>query len=184
MHNDPLLPMPRLRKLCALLFVLLAVSCKDAGISPLNENIGNVFVETEYTNWAWGFQYQGKIILQNGSVYTYNPGKDTMAVLHHDDELYTEAELQSKYAHRQIFVRVVHSDTISLIRRLAAEVTANEFSDTTGVGADMGSFVYSVYVYRPESTRFERRILKLEGDWTFYNKSKAAIALVGLMKQL
>ena len=176
--------MPRLRKLCVLLFALLAVSCKDTGISPLNVDIGDVFVETEYTNWAWSFQYQGRVVLQDGSVYTYNPGKDTMAVHRHDDELYTEAELQSKYAHRQIFVRIVHSDTISLIRQLAAEVTTNEFSDTTGVGADMGSLVYSVYVHRPESARFERRILKLEGDWTFYNKSQSAMALVSLMKQL
>ena len=167
-----------------LLLAFLALSCNGSGVSPSNQDVGELLLETEFTNWAWGFQCQGKVVFQDGNDYTYNPGKDTMAALHHINEIYTEAELRSKYAHRQIFVRTVRSDTVSLIRKLAAEVTTGEFSDTTQVGADMGSVVYSVYVYRPQSANFERLILKLEGDWTFYNKSQAAIALVGLMRRL
>jgi hypothetical protein len=101
----------------ALLFALLALSCKDPGVSPTSQGIGEVVLEVEFTNWAWGFQYLGMAIYENGNAYTYNPGKDTMTVLHHIDEFYTGTELRAKYAHNQVFIRTVGSDTVSLIRR-------------------------------------------------------------------
>jgi hypothetical protein len=171
-------------KSLVVLLSLLALSCKDDGVSPTDHIPGRMLFEIEYTNWAWGFTYRGTVVFDDGTLYSYNPGMDTATVLCHPDERYTEAELASKYSHHRLFVRTVSRDTLLLMRQLASEVTVSDYSDTTGVGADMGSLLYSVYEYRSDAERFQKKILRLDGDWTFYNRSDAAVSLTSLMRNL
>jgi len=167
-----------------MILAVLLLSCKDSGVSPPDGASGPVIFETEYINWAWGYAYEGTVVFQDGSLYAYNPGKDSVAVLHHSDGWYTETELSSKYAHRKLFVRTISPDTLRLMRQLALVVTGGTFSDTVNVGADMGAITYSVYQNLPESTRYHKSVLRVDGDWSFHNKSEAAIALADLIHRL
>ncbi len=167
-----------------LILSLFALSCRDNGLSPTEQVPAATIFEIEYTNCAWGFAYEGKVVLDDGNLYSYNPGRDTATVLHHSDERYTETELTSKYSHHKVFIRAVSPDTLLLMRQLASAVTVGEYSDTTGVGADMGALLYSVYEYQSDTDRFQKKILRLDGDWTFYNQSYAAVPLTNLMRRL
>ncbi len=51
-------------------------------------------------------------------------------------------------------------------------------------GADMGAIAYSVYRYDSDSAQYHKLVLRVDGDWTFYNGSVAAVALVSLMQRL
>jgi hypothetical protein len=165
-----------------LAFILL--SCKDSSVNNQTQNNDKIFFETEYINSAWGFSYHGIMVDQGGDIYSYNPAKDNISLLYHTDGTYTEQELQSKYQHAKTYLRRVAEDSLKWSHDLAAKVAINDFSDTTRVGADMGSLEYSVYIYRPLIAKYQKIIFKAEGDFTFFNKSESAIALVTWLKKL
>jgi hypothetical protein len=167
-----------------IILALLLLSCKDTSVNNQNQNNDKPFFEIEYINYAWGFSYEGTMVDHDGSVYTYDPAKDTVAPSYNADGYYTEQEMQSKYNHVKTFIRKVAEDSLEWSYDLAVKVTINDFSDTTRVGADMGSLEYSVYIYRPQNSKYQKILLKVEGNLTFYNKSESAIALVTWMKKL
>jgi hypothetical protein len=170
-------------KLCFVICTFLLLSCKDSGVNNQNQSNDKIIYEVEYVNYSWGFNYHGTMIDQDGSIYSYNPAKDTISVLYHA-EYYTEQELQSKYQHAKTYINKIAEDSLNWSHNLATEVTNNDFSDTSRLGADMGELEYSIYIYRPQMSRYQKIILKVEGDWTFYNKSQYAISLVTWLKKL
>jgi hypothetical protein len=159
-------------------------SCGDSSVNNQTQNGAGILFEIENVNYAWGFFYQGIMIDQDGGVYSYNPAKDSVHFLYNADEGYTVQELQSKYQHGKTYLKQVTNDSLKWARDAASQVTTNDFSDTTRVGADMGSIIYSVYIYRPQTNKYQKNVLKVEGDATFYNKSESAIALVLWLKTL
>jgi hypothetical protein len=50
-------------------------------------------------------------------------------------------------------------------------------SDTVCLGADMGAFVYSCYIYQADSSKFRRIMLRVVGDCTYNNTLQSAIEL-------
>ena len=133
--------------------------------------------------FVWGFAYSGNEIDKEGNIYAYNPGKDSASVLYHADGYYSQAELGSKLSHNRLFIATVAADSLNWICTLANGVTMNEYSDTMRVGADMGSVTYSVYLYRASFGKYQQVRLKVEGDFTYFNKSESAIALADWMKR-
>jgi hypothetical protein len=162
----------------------LTLTCKDSGVSPPGEVSGRVIFETEYVNWAWGYAYRGTVVFEDGSLFSYDAGNDSVAVLHHADNRYTRDELTAKYARHTVFIRTVASDTVRLMQELASEVVPGHFSDTLSMGVDAGTWKYSVYLFQSASARFEESVLQVEGDIAFQNSSQAATALASVMHRL
>ena len=171
-----------MKQMIPVLFALLLISCKDLG-EPGQEH-AKILFENEYINYAWGFNYQGVAVDQEGRLYSYNPAKDSIPELYHADGYYSEQELTEKYQHFKTYLKQINDDTLTWSHGLASAVPANAYSDTTVVGADMGAFIYSVYIYRPQVGKYQKLVLKLEGDFTFYNKSESAKALAAWLKRL
>jgi hypothetical protein len=167
--------------------VLLAcaiLSCGDGGISPSDQTLGPLVFEIEHINFAWGFTYQGKAVFEDRNLYSYNPGAEGIKVLYHENEQYTASELASKYRHRREVVGTVAADTLLYMGQLVSGVRVGDNSDTTMRGADQGTAVYSVYRFWADESKYQRVILRVEGDWSYHNKSEAAITLVELMRRL
>ncbi len=171
-------------KISSITLMFLLLSCKDSSVNNKNQNAEKYFFETECINYAWGFVYQGTMVDQDGSIYSYNPAKDTGSVLYHDDGYYTEQELRSKYQHAKLYLGKVSEDSLKWSYDLATKVTINNFSDTTGGGVDIGEIEYSVYIYRPQTFKYQKIILRAEGNTIFYNMSESAITLVAWMEKL
>lgn len=36
----------------------------------------NILIEDSYINWAWGFQYSGQVICEDGSIYSFDMSGD------------------------------------------------------------------------------------------------------------
>ncbi len=167
-----------------ILFLLLqVVSCQQASFTGGDLVGSETLFETELVNYAWGFAYQGTVIDQDGSMYSYNPGKDTIHVLYHADGYYTKEELHAKYAHARSFIRIVSPDTLQWLTTLAASVTPNTFSDTTHPMVDAGIVQYSTYIYRASAGKFQQVVLRVDGDYHFYNTSQSAVSLAAWMKE-
>lgn len=167
-----------MKQIILMLLALLFFSCKDSSVNeqPQN-NSSNIIFEVEYLNYAWGISYNGIMIDNEGKEYSYNPAKDTIPHLYHADGLYTEQELQAKYGHVKTYIKTIPTDTLNWSHNLANQVTTTDYSDTTRVGADMGSLTYALYLYRPQINKYQKIILKEEGDMAFYNKSQSAVTL-------
>lgn len=172
-----------MNKISYLILVILLTSCKDSTVDIVNQSKPEMFFETEFINAAWVPTYQGKMIDQNGRIYFYNPEKNGASVLYHADEYYTERELRAKYQHVKTYIRNISTDSLKWYYELATKVIISDFSDTACGGYDMGSLVYSVYIYKPQIGKYQKIVLSQDGDCTFYNKSENAITLVTLLKK-
>ena len=173
-----------MKTVCIAILCLAVFSCRDSGIGEAGTAGGKILFEIEQVNYAWGFNYHGRMIGEDGMMYSYNPGKENIPVLFHADGFYTPEELSSKYQHSRNFIRKVGGDSIAENCRLAINVAPAAFSDTAFVGADMGSTLYSAYVYRPLVGKYQKLTLCVDGDVSFYNRSDAAIALTARLKKL
>jgi len=171
-----------MKQIIPMLLALLLFSCKDSSVNDQIPNGSSIIFEVEYVNYAWGINYQGVMIDKDGKEYSYNPAKDSTPYLYHSDGLYTERELQSKYGHAKTYIKTIHSDSLNWSHNLANQVTTSAYSDTTQEGADMGELTYSVYLFRPQVNQYQQIILKVEGDYAFYNKSQRAITLAAWLK--
>ena len=171
-----------MKQIIPILFAILLFSCKDSSVN--NNNAPGIIFEVETENYAWGIVYQGVMIDADGNEYSYNPGKDSISYLYHSDGYYTYQELKSKYEHFKTYIKKVPSDSLSWSHNLSTKVTTTDYSDTSREGADMGSSYFSVYIDRLGSGKYQKIILKVEGDWAYYNKSENAIALAGWLKRL
>jgi len=171
-----------MKQIIPLLLTLLLFSCKDSSVNNQTQNNNNIIFETEYINYAWGFSYNGKMIDAEGKEYSYNPAKDSITYLYHADGFYTESELQIKYGHYKTYIKTISSDSLNWSYNLANLVSTTEYSDTIRKGVDAGALTYAVYLYRTQAGKYQKIILKIEGDYEFYNKSQSAVALAAWLK--
>ena len=173
-----------MKQIIPVLLALLFISCKDSNVNDQPQNNSNsIIFEVEYLNYAWGISYHGIMIDNEGKEYSYDPTKDTIPYLYHADGIYTEQELQAKYGHVKTYIKTIPTDTLNWSHNLANLITTTDYSDTTRIGIDMGSWTYSVYIFRPEVNKYQQIVLKLEGDSEFYNTSQSAVTLAAWLKQ-
>lgn len=167
-----------MKQIIPLLLALLLFSCKDSSVNNNIRNSNNsIIFEVEYINYAWGYSYNGIMVDNEGKEYLYNPAKDTIPYLYRDDGLYTERELQSKYEHAKKFIRTLRSDSLNWSHNLANLISTTNYSDTIRTGIDAGITTTSLYIYRPQVSKYQKIILKVEGDISFNNKSQSAVTL-------
>jgi hypothetical protein len=171
-----------MKKIYCVLFAFVCISCKDSAVNMQDQSQNNTLFEIERVNMAWGWVYQGVSIDQDGNSYAYNVDAESSPILTHADGYYTPEELTAKYQHHRIFLRKVSGDTLKTILYLAQLINAEDFSDTIRVGADMGGTTYSIYHYRSQVAKYQKIQLRVDGDYSFYNKSENAIALANLLK--
>ncbi|MDP3150945.1 MAG: hypothetical protein Q8N83_17645 [Ignavibacteria bacterium] len=172
-----------MKQIIPMLLALLLFSCKDSSINDQIPNGSSIIFEIEYVNYAWGISYHGIMIDNEGKEYSYDPAKDTIPFLYHADGFYTDQELQAKYGHVKTYIKTIRSDSLNWSHNLANQVTITNYSDTTRVGVDAGSETYSAYIFRPQINKYQQIILKVDGDYSFYNKSQSAITLAAWLKQ-
>lgn len=174
-----------MKQIIPLLLALLFFSCKESNVNDQPQNSSSsIIFEVEYLNHAWGISYHGIMIDNEGKEYSYNPAKDTIPYLYHADGLYTEQELQAKYGHVKTYIKTIPSDTLNWSHSLANQVTTTDYSDTINVAVDGGISTYSFYIFRPEINKYQQIVLKLEGDYEFYNKSQSAVTLAAWLKNI
>jgi hypothetical protein len=169
-----------------LLFVVIfnLFSCRDSIISSEIQSLGKIVFESEYINYAWGYSHNGKYAGEDGKIYSYDLTKSNIPWNDNADGYYSEDELNSKYHHFDTLRSVIPNDTIQWCYDLALLVNPNKYSDTASVGADMGFFTFSIYLYQSEKKKYQKIILNQDGDWHLYNSSKSAIELAQWFKRL
>ncbi|MFZ4620279.1 MAG: hypothetical protein ACOYNS_06960, partial [Bacteroidota bacterium] len=164
-----------------LLFVLCGCknSTVNSGVLPQQE----IIFEAEYVNFAWGVTWKGMYVAENGDVHTYDRSGDPVQWVEDEDGFFTKEELLSKYGRRDTLRTRIPADSLLMMKQLTMSIDARSYSDTANVGADMGAWTTTVYIYRSERQQYQRIILSCDGDREFNNVSPNAKNLSGILKR-
>ncbi len=173
--------MKTLPSIIVILFGFLLLSCTTT-TGPQQPLPARMFLESEYVNNAWGYAHWGWVIDTAGNVVSYDIGKSGSGWRGNESGYYTEAELLDKVHHCDTLRGSIPVDTLLWLQGLVASV-GNTYSDTARVGADMGAFVSSCYVFVRDSSKYHQIILRVTGDYQYHNTSPAAVALANWIQQ-
>jgi hypothetical protein len=132
-----------------------------------------ILFQTEYINYAWGYQHQGFIIDNNGNVLTYNlPVKWNFP--HNDSILTAEQVDENLSACVPSGIRIPPSELQKYINYID-NISLSKVSRPVSVGADMGSMAYYCFRFSESTNSYKASIIKMEGDieyenFNFYSK--------------
>lgn len=136
-----------------------------------------------YVNYAWGFTLNGIYVDIKGDVYSYEASfrdisPDSIKVFTRRGKAINEKDLEQKFSFHKKFIKNIDASRVRKKYVDIYRVPVNANSDTTNTGADMGAFVHSCYRYNNKINTYEEVVLKVTGDQSYYNTSKAAADLL------
>ena len=153
----------------------LIIICFYKFISMPDILIENVILESSYINYAWGFQYNGKVICDSGNIYSFS--KSDMAA-------YVSASTDLETLNNYIlsgdtkFVGRVNDKDLKTMKEYAKTID-NNYTEASSGGNDMGANVISIWDY----DKNEKTLLKETGDWNKENTSENAKKLNELIEK-
>lgn len=137
--------------------------------------IEKVILESSYINYAWGFQYNGKVICDSGNIYSFSKS---------DKAAYASASTDLETLNNYIlsgdtkFVGRVNDKDLKTMKEYAKTID-NNYTEAASGGNDMGANVISIWDY----DKNEKTLLKETGDWNKENTSKNAEKLNELIEK-
>ena len=144
-------------------------------ISKSEVSTETIFLENSYINYAWGFQYNGKVICDSGNIYSFSKS-DRVAYV----SASTDLETLNNYilSGDTKFVGRVNDKDLKTMKEYAKTID-NNYTETASGGNDMGANVISIWNY----DKNEKTLLKETGDWNKENTSENAKKLNELIEK-
>lgn len=141
---------------------------------------GNVLVEVEYINYAWGRDYFGFFLNGQGEVYKYD--RKGSAWTAQDSTVFSAVALEEKYASRTLLQTRAASE-VGGVESKVGTLTPS-LSGEKHQCADAGTLTYWAYKYDGSTARYTRYLLRREGDVAQQNTSAAAQDLITYIRSL
>ena len=144
-------------------------------ISKSEVSTETIFLESSSINYAWGFQYNGKVICDSGNIYSFSKS---------DKAAYASASTDLETLNNYIlsgdtkFVGRVNDKDLKTMKEYAKTID-NNYTEATSGGNDMGANVISIWDY----DKNEKILLKETGDWNKENTSENAKKLNELIEK-
>ena len=144
-------------------------------ISKSNVSIETILLESSYINYAWGFQYNGKVICDSGNIYSFSKS---------DRAVYTTASTELETLNNYIlsgdakFVGRVNDKDLQAMKEYTKTID-NNYTEAASGGNDMGANVTSIWNY----DKNEKILLQETGDWNKENTSENAEKLNELIEK-
>lgn len=134
-----------------------------------------VFIENSYINYAWGFQYNGKVICDSGNIYSFSKS---------DRVAYASTSANLETLNNYIlsgdtkFVGRVSDKDLKTMKEYTKTID-NNYTEAASGGNDMGANVIYIWDY----DKNEKILLKETGDWNKENTSENAKKLNELIEK-
>lgn len=171
------------KKLIIILTVIIVITLLILGIYKIIDYIKyqkedtnliglQVIAEKAHINWAWGFQYNGKAILNNGTIVEWDCNGDYSS---YKAETIKE---KSNYIleNCNLTGQKISSKDLKLINKYITEVD-DVFERTGRGGNDMGSTYIKIYNYKNKKTL----TLYNRGDSVGENQSSTAKKIIKII---
>ena len=158
-----------MKKVCWILIAILCIALILGYIFykfqlKQNSSFEIVFLESSYINYAWGFQYNGKVICDSGNIYSFSKSDRAAYV-----SAFTDLETLNNYilSGDMKFVGRVNDKDLKTMKEYAKTID-NNYTEASSGGNDMGANVISIWDY----DKNEKTLLKETGDWNKENTSE------------
>lgn len=144
-------------------------------ISKSEVSTETIFLESSYINYAWVFQYNGKVICDSGNIYSFSKS---------DRAAYVSASTDLETLNNYIlsgdtkFVGRVNDKDLKTMKEYAKTID-NNYTEASSGGNDMGANVISIWDY----DKNEKTLLKETGDWNKENTSENSEKLNELIEK-
>lgn len=151
-----------------LVLITLLVLKKVNDNAEIDTTDNAVLIESSYVNYAWGYQYYGVVICNNGQIYEFEVD-DKKADINRDNLV------ESKYAKKKL--KNVSKSDLSLMKEYISQIEDNYTEQQSAM--DAGS--NSISVYKGDENK--KIILKETGDYNRKNTSTQTDALLKLIEK-
>ncbi len=137
-------------------------------------------IELQYVNYAWVPTYKGFTIDASGNLFSWDRSGEQWKPA--DEDHPTADELSSKYSNKTA-IRTMGSGDVQKYFALATDASKGTVTSPMNRCADAGEWVISAYL-PTDNGRFNRVLIRQEGDMVRQNKSSAAKDLAARVDNL
>lgn len=167
--------MKKIYWICITILIIVIVGIlMSISINSYESGRDNIIIENSYINYAWGFQYNGTVICDNGDIYRFDKN---------DREAYENVNSNLDDLRDYILddsaklIGKVTKSELKKIKEYMKNVNNTNYTETISGGNDMGSNIISVWNYDEN----EKIILKETGDWNKENTDENAKKIIDLV---
>lgn len=144
--------------------------------SGQNKTDGNIILESSYINYAWGFQYNGTVICDNGNMYSFKK----MDRKEYENVCENLNDLQNYILSGDAeFVNKVTNQDLKQMKTYMESINDAEYTEVASGGNDMGAQI--IYLWKQDKN--ERILLRETGDWNRENTNENTKALIELVEK-
>jgi hypothetical protein len=154
-----------------------------AGCLQLNDNgtgkDSSVIFQSEYTNYAWGYNHNGWIMDNTGKVNRFQK-KDAWVF---PDSLgyISSMDMQKNFGACDSVIAQIPSIDFTRYAAKALTCVNGPLTKARMTMADAGENICCIYIYEADRQRYKRVILNVTGDWSQENLSSNAREVVNWM---
>ena len=141
-----------------------------------------VIFQSEYTNYAWGYNHSGWLLDNSGQVKRFQKSAkwvfaDTLGYV-------SASDMQKNMAACDSVMAKVSASDFTAYSGKALNCVNGTMSKPQNTMADAGEHIYAFYIYDPGHNRYKRIILNMTGDWSQENLATGSKAVVEWMKTI
>lgn len=166
--------------LSAILLSLLA-GCSYVDVA-LPEDPGTLIFQSEYTNYAWGYNHNGWMMTSGGEAKRFQK-KASWVFPDSAGYVSEEAMLKNLAACDSVMAKVPVADFNTYAAKALA-CAGGPFSKAENRMADAGEQVYAFYTYDSAKKRYKRILLNMTGDWSQQNLAANASQVTDWMMKI
>lgn len=164
-----------------LVLIALFTGCEYLEVAPQEETSTLIF-QTEYTNYAWGYNHNGWMLGNSGEVKRFQ--KKAAWVFPDAQGYISEADMQKNLAACDSVIAKVSTADFSTYASKALTCADGPLSKAENKMADAGAHVYCFYLFEADQKRYRRVLLDMTGDWAQQNLAANTGVVVDFLKRI
>ncbi len=170
----------------AVLFIFLTgcFQMEDLGSKNFNKSgdVSTLIFQSEYTNYAWGYNHNGWIMDNSGKV---NRFQKKGAWVFPDSLGYISAtDMQKNFGACDSAIAQISVKDFSFYAEKALTCADGPMTKPKNTMADAGENILCFYVFEVDKKRYKRIILSMIGDWSQENLAPNAKEVVDWMGKI
>ncbi len=146
------------------------------------DDVRPMIFQSEYTNYAWGYNHNGWIMESSGEVKRFQ--KKASWVFPDSLGYIAENDMQKNILACDSIMASVSPNVFSKYANKAFTCANGTLTKPKNTMADAGEHIYCFYLYDAGRKKYKRFILDMTGDWSQENLAPNAKEVVDWMKTI
>ena len=165
----------------AIVLLTFFTGCMEKG-EPYPVDVNNLIFQSEYTNYAWGYNHNGWMMDNTGKASSFQ--KSAPWVFPDSLGYISEVDMQKNLSVCDAVVTQISSAEFSTYAGKARNCLNGTLTKPENKMADAGEHIWAFYYYEPGGKRYKRVILDMTGDWSQHNLAVNAAEIVEWMMKI